>query len=457
MRIFKCNINKLWFRLLLLIWTLPLLIVACRAAAAPAIDPEIEAAAEPHVAGEDEGIRRSDEPVELRFTVWTGGEAHLAMLNGIAEAYRRLHPNVTVQFITIPIGEYVSKVTIQLASGDPPDAGWIVESSAPTFIEAGVLADLGPTVKQDPDYNFTDFSESALQLWGRDQAVYGIPFSTSPFLILYNRDMFEAAGIETPDERLAKGEWTWTALAEAARVIAENNPPGLYGFESKDAGVYGAQVWHTLVPMMRAYGGDAWTAGGQCLLDAPESVEAVQLYHDMVFVDGSAVGPGETADFYSGQSAITIAQLSRVSKLAEAPFAWGVAPLPSGPAGKAPVIGQAAIVVFEASEQKEVALDFVAFMTNEANVTTMAEFFPPARASVLESNAMLEANPQIDPAMMEQAVVKAIRSGTVLSSHVEFPKISLAAGAEFDRLWVPDANVQAVLTDVCEAITPFLK
>jgi multiple sugar transport system substrate-binding protein len=68
-----------------------------------------------------------------------------------------------------------------------------------------------------------------------------------------------------------------------------------------------------------------------------------------------------------------------------------------------------------------------------------------------------EANPQIDSAMMEQAVVKAIRSGIVLSSHVEFPKISLAAGAQFDRLWVAEADVQAVLTDVYEAIVPFLK
>ena len=42
-----------------------------------------------------------DQPVELRFTVWTGSEAHLAMLNGIADAYGEINPNVTVQFDTI--------------------------------------------------------------------------------------------------------------------------------------------------------------------------------------------------------------------------------------------------------------------------------------------------------------------------------------------------------------------
>ncbi|MCP4627343.1 MAG: sugar ABC transporter substrate-binding protein, partial [bacterium] len=120
------------------------------------------------------------------------------------------------------------------------------------------------------------------------------------------------------------------------------------------------------------------------------------------------------------------------------------------------VIGQAAIVVFEASRHKDIATDFVAFMTNKENVTRMAEFFPPARISVLESETFLESNPLIDPESMQQAVAAAIQQGAVLPTHVEFPKIDLTAGAEFDRLWVPEADVQTILTDICESIAPFL-
>jgi len=451
------RLSSTWYLSFIMIWSLALMTAGCSGAAHSATLDEGAAeeklpAANPVQAGPESG----SEPVNLRFTVWTGSEAHLAMLNEIAEAYRQTQPNVSVEFITIPFGDYVSKVTIQSAGGNSPDAGWIVESSAPTFVEAGLLADLGPSLKQDAAYDFADLAEPALQLWVREEAVYGIPFSTSPFIILYNRDLFEGAGLETPNELLARGEWSWEALADAARIIAANTPDGVYGFESKDAGVYGEQVWHTLVPLIRAYGGDAWDAGGRCLLDAPEAVEAVQLYHDMAFVDRSAVGPGENGDFYSGQAGMTIGQLSRVSKLVDAAFDWGVAPLPGGPAGEAPVIGQAAIVVFDSSQHKELAIDFVAFMTNKENVVRMAEFFPPARISVLESDALLEANPLIDPASMERSVIAAIKRGTVLSSHVEFPKISLAASAQFDHLWVPEVDVQAVLSGVCQAITPFL-
>ncbi|MCP4540798.1 MAG: sugar ABC transporter substrate-binding protein [Chloroflexi bacterium] len=399
----------------------------------------------------------NDEQVNLRFTIWSGNEAHLTMLNKFAETYRESHPNVTVQFDTIPTGDYTDKVTIQLAGSNPPDGGWIVERSAPTFIAAEVLVDLGPVLRQIPGYDMADLSESALLLWKKEDAIYGIPFSTSPFLILYNRDLFEIASIETPDELLTQDQWTWKALAEAAKRIADVTPSGIYGFESVDAAVYDKGFWLTLVPIMWAYGGDAWDSEGtQCLFNSDRSIAAIRLYHDMVFADKSAVPPGEQADFFSGQSAITIAQLSRVAKLQDVTFAWGVVPLPSGPNGEASVIGQAALAVFEASEHKDQAIDFVAFMTNKENVLTMAEFFPPARDSVLESEAFLKANPLVDPDSMEQSVVAAIQSGRVLPNHVEFPNIDMITHIEFKNLWVPDADLQAVLSNICESIDPFL-
>jgi len=438
----------------LLLISIAILTMALLAACGEPLPPN--AAPAPPATQEQVAVETNDS-VNLRFTIWSGNEAHLAMLNGFAEAYRQAHPEVTIQFDVIPFGDYIEKVTVQLAGSNPPDAGWVAESSAPTFINAGVLADLAPALNQNADYNYGDLSESALQLWQSGGTLYGVPFSTSPYLVLYNQDLFDAAGVETPHQLLDEGKWTWTALAEAAKRITDASPPGVYGFESLDAGVYTNRVWHTLIPIIRAYGSDAWNvAGTECTLNSAGSLAAVQLYHDMVFVDGSAVPPGEQADFYSGQSAITIAQLSRVARLEDAPFQWGIVPLPAGPAGASPVIGQAAITVFNASQHKDVAIDFVAFMTNKENVATMAQFFPPARLSVLESQAFLEANPLVDAESMEQSVVASIQSGSVLPTHVEYPKIDLTARVQFENLWLPEADVEAVLTDICQSIEPFL-
>ena len=71
-----------------------------------------------------------------------------AMLNGIAESFTATHPDMTVSFETIPPGDYTQKLTFQLAGGNPPDLGWMMEDAAPAFAAAGVLMDLGPTLQR---------------------------------------------------------------------------------------------------------------------------------------------------------------------------------------------------------------------------------------------------------------------------------------------------------------------
>ena len=229
------------------------------------------------------------------------------------------------------------------------------------------------------------------------------------------------------------------------------------GLQSVNGALYsGERAWHTLIPIIRAYGGDAWDAENNCLMNTPETVEALELFHSMVFDDGSVEQPGEIVDFYSGSAAVLMGQLSRVAPLAESDFAWDIAPMPSGPAGQADVIGQAAIVVFRNSPNQEVAIDFMRFLTNKENTLRIAEFFPPIRQSVLETDVLLEANPTIAPESMQAAVISPTLTGEVLPVHPNFPTIDLTARAIFDSLWNPDADVQAVMNEMCDSIQPLL-
>ncbi|WP_159585721.1 ABC transporter substrate-binding protein [Chelativorans xinjiangense] len=390
---------------------------------------------------------------ELRFTVWTGSDAHLAMLNGIAESFKETHPDVTVRFETIPAADYTQKLTFQLAGGNPPDLGWIMEDAAPTFGAAGVLMDLGPALRGIEGYGLEDFSPSAMGLWVDGEKVYGIPFSTSPFMIFYNKAMFDKAGLEDPLALAAKGEWDMDKFQQVSKALTEANP-GKWGFEFKDGQGYDSRIMHALMPPIRAYGGNAWT-NGECGFDDPEAVAAVQQLHNMVFKDKSIVPPGEQGDYFSGGSAMTINQISRASKMPEAGFEWGIAPLPSGPGGESPVIGQAAIVVFDQGKQKELAAEFLAHMTNEENVATMAQFFPPARQSVLNSDAFTQSNELISAEQMAR-VSDAIAKGKVLPSHERSPQILAAMAPRVDALWKPDADVAKALEAVCAAVQPQL-
>jgi multiple sugar transport system substrate-binding protein len=389
---------------------------------------------------------------ELRFTIWTGNEAHLKMLNGYAESFRATRPDVTVKFETIPPADYTQKLTFQIAGGNPPDAGWLMEDAAPTFAQAGVLEDLAPALTATRDYDFADFSKPALGLWMNGSKVTGVPFSTSPFVIFFNKDMFDKAGIEDPLALAAKGQWTMATFQDVARKLTAAN--GKPGFEFKDGQGYDSRIMHALMPPVRAYGGDVW-ADRKCGFDTPQAIAAVKQLHEMVFKDKSIVAPGEKGDYFSGNSAMTINQISRASLMPKAGFKWGIAPLPTGPGGESPVIGQAGIVVFAAGKQKQLAAEFVAHMTSKANVVIAAQFFPPARNSVLTSDSFITSNNLILPAQMK-IVADAITKGKVLPAHEKSPQLLAAMKPRVDALWRGDANVESALKAVCAAIQPLL-
>jgi len=386
---------------------------------------------------------------DLRVTVWTGSDAHLAMLNGIADGFVAENPGTTVTFETIPFSEYTRGLTLQLAGGNPPDVGWLLESDAPTFVSAGVLADIGPALRGDASYDYADFAEPAMGLWVDGEAVYGVPFSTSPFMLYYNATAFAEAGLPTPNELATDGNWTWDSLRSSAATLSDGTN-GFWGFEGKDGQGYDSRILHAMMPLIRAYGGDAWT-DGQCGFTSAESVAAMEMYHAMIFEDGSVVPPGEIGDFFAGDAAMTINQISRVTRLAEADFDWGIAPLPAGPAGQADVIGQAALVVFEQGENRDLATALIAHMTSSVGVETMAEFFPPARSSVLASDVFTQGNPVIAPEQM-MLVRAAIENGIVLPAHQNYPQIFAAMRPRVDALWQADADVSAVMASVCDAI-----
>lgn len=397
-----------------------------------------------------------DEDITLSFTQWIPADSPRGELFiQIADEYSAIHPNVSVEFDFIPFADYNTTLPLRLSGSNPPDAGWLVENVAPTWLASGILEDMGPALRADADYNFDDLSAPAMGLWTEGDAVYGIPFSTSPFLLIYNRDLFEAAGVDTPDVMIANGDYTWESLATAMATITEQT--GVVGLQSINGALYtGDRVWHTLIPIIRAYGGDAWDENNTCMMNSPESVAALTKFHDMIFVDHSVEQPGEAIDFYTGSAAVLMGQLSRVAPLADADFAWDIAPMPAGPAGQSDVIGQAAFVVFRNSEHPEEAVDFVKFLTNEANTLRIAEYFPPIRASVLETDVLLQANPTIDPDSMQTAVINPTLSGRVLPSHPNYPTIDLTSRPFFDMLWTPDADVQSAMDQLCEAIQPLL-
>ena len=392
------------------------------------------------------------DPVNLRMTIWSAAKPHLDLFNGIAADYKKTHPDVTVAFDSLDFNTYNTTLTTQIAGGNAPDLAWLFETAAKDFVTSGALSPLKATFSAAPSYNLADVTQSALALWTDKGDIYAYPFSTSPFGMFVNNDLLKAAGQKTPAELIAANQWTWDNAIAAAAAVAATGKGGLIVRD------FNYQVWQNLTSVFAGWGASPWSADGKtCAFAEKPMVDAMTFIHNAIFKTKAIPGPGDTVDFFAGNAAMTITQISRASLLPkDKPFAWDLVPLPTGPAGAYAVIGQAGIGVFAKGKNPKAAAEFLAFLTNPENSKKLAQFFPPARASLLNAAVLGAANPLLTPAQLDAVVIKGISTGKVIPGHTNFAEIQQTTRAALDALWVANADVPAVLKAVCARIQPML-
>ena len=391
--------------------------------------------------------------VELRMTVWTSNEAHLELFNSIADEYMADHPEVVkVTFDPLPFEDYTTTLTTQVGGGQAPDLAWILENAAPDFVASGALAPIQETLEATDGYDFGDLNKSATALWKSDDQLVAYPFSTSPFVMFANDDLLAAAGQPSAAELLADGKWNWEDISEVGSAV--NASTGKAGFVIRD---FDYTTWDNLAAAWMGWGAAPWSADGtKCTFNSDEMADAFEFLHTAAFDDKSMPGPGTTADFFAGEAAFTVTQISRASLLAEAGFGWDLLPLPEGPVGEYSMVGQAGIGVMAQGKNTGIAADFLAFFTNPENSEKLAQYFPPARNSQLNAETLAAANPVLSAEQIEDVVVPGISTGAVRPSHTNSAEVGQQVRSALDAIWTADADIPAVLGSVCDAIEPII-
>ncbi|MFR2495346.1 MAG: ABC transporter substrate-binding protein [Christensenellales bacterium] len=263
--------------------------------------------------------------VKLKIATWTSNETQLALLGSFVDEFaQKKGIDIDYTFESLSGAEYSSLLLMDLQSNEAPDAFWIMESDIKAFIGAGLCAKLNDALT---DYDPDDIDAGALSLWRDGDDIYAVPFSTSPFIMIYNKDLFEQAGLKDPNEYVAEGTWTWETFRECMKTIKEKT--GVYGYMTVNNAGFADRTEMNLTPFVRGFGGDFWTDDLEVKIDSAESIAGVQFFHDMVFEDESVVPAGDQSNFFTGGAACTFNQISQLGNLKDVTWQWGICKLPA--------------------------------------------------------------------------------------------------------------------------------
>ncbi len=387
------------------------------------------------------------------MAVWTANEGHLEVLNAIGSAFVEANPDivsaVTYESITAP--DYIAALTTQIAGGDSPDLVWVFERNGPEFVQQGVFANVTDVLQSTEGYDFDDILIDTLAPWSQGSDVFAYPFSNSPYGIFVNSALLEQAGQPNPRDLIASGDWTWDAATEIAASVSQTADVG--GLFVGDPYV----AWNDVLPVLwESWGANGWSADGTtCEFTSPEMVSFLEWFHTQVFEADAIPRPGEAADFAAGQAALALGQMSWTRAFGE-DLEWDFVPLPAGPAGVAPVVGQAGVGVVARGDNPEVAAQFLAFFTSPESVSQLAAFFPPARESLLTIEVISEAAPALTNEQIQATVIDQALEGSTKEGHPKMNTIVPLVRSALDSLWVPDGDAASAAQLVCDNIDPVI-
>ncbi|GMV37588.1 MAG: ABC transporter substrate-binding protein [Fimbriimonadales bacterium] len=243
--------------------------------------------------------------IVLRIADWGGAsddDEFNRVNREVYATFERMHPGVELKIEHIPGSqEYVFKLLAQHVAGTAPDVVFLDASSSAAFINNGVVTDLTPLIREDPEFDPSIFFPNVYDIARRGNKVYALPGNFTPMVVYYNKRVFRERGVPYPEEG-----WTWDDFLRTCQALSDP-ARDRYGF-------YFVNWMPGWITWIWQNGGDVLSPEGTRAtgyLNGPRTVEAVQFFTDLVSKYRVAPTISESAAtgtnlFQSGEAAMEI-------------------------------------------------------------------------------------------------------------------------------------------------------
>lgn len=137
-----------------------------------------------------------------------------ALIDAQIKSYSALNNGITVEKHLIANGDYDDKIKVLLAGGtDDLDIFWLRQpSQVNQYINNDLLVDFAPYAKAS-GIDLSPIENNISGISDKDGGFYGYPTSGSCWMLFYNKDLFDAKGIEYPIDI------TWDEYCDLAKEL----------------------------------------------------------------------------------------------------------------------------------------------------------------------------------------------------------------------------------------------
>jgi len=190
---------------------------------------------------------------QTKITIATHFETgQIEYLQAYFDEYERLNPHVTIEHISTPFADFLTRLEVLQASGVGPDISHLYSLWMPELRDAGLIAAPPAYVTQEIERNYVSTAVDGVSMDGQ---VYGIPTEINNYGLVYNKRLLAERGYANPP-----GDWD--ELIDMAKRLTDRSPDGAitqagYAFLSG----WDSAVVHPYLSLLYSDGGRLFAEG----------------------------------------------------------------------------------------------------------------------------------------------------------------------------------------------------
>jgi multiple sugar transport system substrate-binding protein len=299
----------------------------------------------------------AEDKTQIRYLNFSAGTQHTNVLSAMEAEFEKVHPTIDVVIETLPWDGYFTKLQTLVAAGRAPDAFELNYENFVTYASRGALTDLTELVANDTDIDRSTYNARAMDVFKHEEKQFALVESFSNVVLFYNKELFDAAGQDYPQE-----SWTWKDELTAAKALT-----------NADLGVWGTfapiQFWEFYKTIAQNGGSILNQDKTEVTIASRENVEALTWMVDKVNVhkvtpDKAAMSGQSPEDlFLAGKIAMLRTGIWMFGGFADAGFDWDIA-LEPGNTQKAHHFFANGVAISSKSPNVDAAFEWTKFMTS---------------------------------------------------------------------------------------------
>ena len=376
----------------------------------------------------------------------------------IAEAFTE-DTGIGIEFENIGSGrDYYTKLQTTIAGGTPPDVFYPATHVANAYASKGALLTINEYVERD-GIDLSVYDPTILENYQIDGELHCLPIDHAALVVYYNKEIFDAAGVDYPVDG-----WTWDDfLATAEALTLDTDGDGV-------TDQFGVDTFRNYWPMV------VWSNTDRGLFDDKRNptefygmdqgvIDSVQFVADLILEHNVMPSDEQRADisdlFAAGKSGMQVVGHWRMQRYLGSGFDFDMAALPLGESGEAVNRADGSCFAISAdTEHPEEAWQLVKYLagpgSNGVNMLLDLQVMTPALTEFKSDPRFLE--PELLPGSNKAAFLAG--AGNYFSMydpiHPMYSAFDSLWKQELGEVWIGAASAEEAMGRIADEVSYIL-